>query len=228
MRGPAVERSRHAGFPRGRLVPLAERARAVAVEPQHLRQRRDAVRIASRVAGKCGRGLHDGAGVHRMVISPGLERVARRRAQRGRMEVVEPQAALRQQIHRRRPDGSAERAGSAETDVVDQHDDDVGRLGGRLHFKARRRLRISRVELGVPLGRRFCDRQNRAVRLRRGRRRPGCLLRRRWAAARKDEPGEGGGNTTKYSSSHVSHSQGRQGKHLLKSYARNGECRRDH
>ena len=52
VRRPAIERSRHAGLPRGRLVPLAEGAGAVAVEPQHLGQRRDAVRVPSGVAGE--------------------------------------------------------------------------------------------------------------------------------------------------------------------------------
>ena len=127
VRGPAIERARHAGLPRGGLVPLAEGAGAVAVEPQHLRQRRHAVRILPGVAREGRRGLHDRAGVDGVVVPAGLERVARRRAQRRRVEVVEAQAALRQPVHRRRADRTAERARPAEADVVDQHDHDVGR-----------------------------------------------------------------------------------------------------
>ncbi len=50
--GPAVERARHAGLPGGGFVPLAEGAGAVAVEPQHFRQGRDAVRNLPGVAGE--------------------------------------------------------------------------------------------------------------------------------------------------------------------------------
>ena len=96
VRGPAVERARDAGFPGGGLVPLAERAGTVAIEPQHLRQRRHAVRILPGVAGEGGRALHDRAGIHGVVVPSGLERVARRRAQRRRVEVVEAHAALRE------------------------------------------------------------------------------------------------------------------------------------
>ena len=72
--GPAVERARHAGLPRGGFVPLAEGAGAVAVEPQHFRQRRDAVRDLPGVAGEGRRGLHDRAGVGGVVVAAGLER----------------------------------------------------------------------------------------------------------------------------------------------------------
>ena len=92
MRGPAIERAGHARLPRGGFVPLAERAGAVAVEAQHLRQRRDAVRILPRVAGEGRRALHDRARIHGVVVPSGLQRVARRRAERRRVEVVEAQA----------------------------------------------------------------------------------------------------------------------------------------
>ena len=128
MRGPAIERSRHTRLPRGRLVPLAERAGAVSVEPQHLGEWRNAVRVLPGVAGKRRRRLHDRAGVDGVMIASGLERVARRRAQRRRVEVVEAQASRGDLIHRRRADGTAEGARPAEADVVDQHDHDVGRV----------------------------------------------------------------------------------------------------
>ena len=125
--GPAVERARHAGLPGGGFVPLAEGAGAVAVEPQHFRQGRHAVRDLPGVAGEGRRALHDRAGVGGVVVPAGLERVARRRAQRRGVEVVEAQARLGQLVHRWRADGTAERAGPAEADVVDQHDHDIGR-----------------------------------------------------------------------------------------------------
>ena len=146
-------------------MPLAEGARAVAVEPQHLRQGRHAVRILPGVAGEGRRALHDRAGIDGVMVPSGLERVAGRRAQRRGVEVVEAQAGLGQLVHRGRADGPAERAGPAEADVVDQHDDDVGRALGRLDLEPRRRLGLARVELGV--GRRLGlrDRQDRAIEL---------------------------------------------------------------
>ena len=176
VRGPAVERTRHAGLPGGGFVPLAEGAGAVAVEPQHFRQRRDAVRILPGVAGEGRRGLHDRAGVDGVVVPAGLERVARRRAQRRGVEVVEAQAALRELVHRRRADGTAERARPAEADVVDQHDHDIGRALGRLDLEPRRRLGVARVELAVGRRLRLRDRQHRAIGFTRGRgRRAGWL-----------------------------------------------------
>ena len=190
LQRPAVERTRHAGLPGGGLVPLAEGARAVAIEPQHFGQRRNAVRVLPGVARKSRRGLHDGAGVDGVVVSSGLERVAGRRAQRRGVEVVEPHTALRQLIHRRRPDGTAEGARPAEADVVDQHDHDVRSAGGRLDLETRRRLGVPCVELGVTLARRFGERQHRTVDTARGGGGCGGLLRRR-AAADPDRSGQG-------------------------------------
>ena len=200
MGGPAIERSRYARFPRGGLVPLTEGAGAVAVESQHLRQRRDAVRILPGVAGEGGRGLHDRAGVHGVVVPSGLERVARRRAQRRRVEVVEAQAALREPVHRRRVDRPAERARPAEAHVVDQHDHDIGRAGWCLDLEPRRRLGVPRVELLVGRRFRFGERQHRAIGFtsrcgRRGGLRGGLRRRRRAAAAQRQRDADGAENT---------------------------------
>ena len=143
---PAVKRTRHAGLPGGGFVPLAEGAGAVAVEPQHFRKGRHAVRNLARVAGEGRRRLHDRAGIDGVMVPARLERVACRRAQRGRMEVVEAQAGLSQLVHGRRLDGTAEGAGSAEADVIDQHDHDIGSAFGRLDLEPRRWLGVSRVE----------------------------------------------------------------------------------
>ena len=48
---------------------LAERGRAVAVEPQHLGQRRDVVRTLPGLAGKSGGGLGDRAHVVHVVVA---------------------------------------------------------------------------------------------------------------------------------------------------------------
>ena len=166
MGRPAVERARYAGLPGGGLVPLAEGAGAVAIEPQHLRQRRHAVRISPRVAGEGRRGLHDRARVHGVVVPPGLERIARRRAERRRVEVVESHAALRKLVHRWRANRTAKRARPAEADVVDQHDHDIGRAGWCLDLEPRRRFRVPRIELLVSRRVRFRDGQDRSIELR--------------------------------------------------------------
>ncbi len=163
MRGPAIERTRHAGFPGGGFVPLAEGASAVAVEPQHLRERRHAVRVLSGVAGERRRGFHDRARVHGVMVAPGLERIARRRAERRGVEVVEAQAALRELVHGRRANRAAEGARPTEADVVDQHDHDVGGLGRRLDLEPSGRFRIPRIEFLVSRTGRFRDREDRAV-----------------------------------------------------------------
>ena len=162
-RRPTVERTRDAGFPGSGFVPLAERAGAVAVESQHLGQRRDAVRKLPRVAGEPGRGFHDRAGVCGVVVPTGLERHSRRRAERRRMEVVVPQAGRREPVEGRCPDRAPEGAGSAEADVVDQHDHDVRGILGRRHLEQRRCCHVAHVQLAI--GRRFgrLNRQHRSI-----------------------------------------------------------------
>ena len=92
VRRPAVERTGHAGFPGGGLVPLAEGTGAVAVEAEHLRQRCDAVRDGAGVARIGGGRFHDRTGIGGVMIPPALQRDARRRAKRRRVEVVVAQA----------------------------------------------------------------------------------------------------------------------------------------
>ena len=119
--------------------------------------------------GKAGRHLGDEAHVHGVMVAAGLQRRARRRAQRRGVEIVVAQSVLRQAIERRRGDRAAEGIRRAEAEVVDQHDHDIGRALGRLHLEARRRRRLACVELGVewPLG--LLDRQDGTVRSRRHR-----------------------------------------------------------
>ena len=75
VRRPAVEGAGDARFPRRGLVPLAEGAGAVAVQPKHLGQGRDAIRNGARVAGKRRRGLHDGTGVGLVMVAASRSRV---------------------------------------------------------------------------------------------------------------------------------------------------------
>ena len=120
---PAIGRPGGADLPRRRLVVLPEEARAVAVQPQHLRERRDLGRSRAGVAGK-GRGdLGDAAHVVHVVVAAGEEGRPRGRAERRGVELVVAQAPARQLVRRRHAHGSAEGARHPEAHVVHQHDD---------------------------------------------------------------------------------------------------------
>jgi hypothetical protein len=148
VRGPAVERARHRRLPRGRLVRLAERSGAVAVEAQDLRKRSHALRAHACVAGERGRELGDRAHVVHMVVAAREQRGARGRAERRRVKAVETLAVLREPLEGRHLARTAERARVAEAHVVDEHDHDVRRARGRTHLEALRRHDLARVDLG--------------------------------------------------------------------------------
>ena len=92
---PAVQRPGRALLPVGRQVPLAERRGAVPVVPQDARQRRAVARKGRRVPGEPARELTDRAEADRVAVPPGQQRRPRRRAQRGDVEPVVPQARPR-------------------------------------------------------------------------------------------------------------------------------------
>ena len=163
VRRPAVERARDPRLPGGRLVPLAEGRRAVAVEAQHLGDRGGRVRDLAGRARQGRRHLRDEAHVHGVVVAAGLEGGPRRRAERGRVEVVVAQAGLGEPVERGRRDRAAERARRPEAEVVDQHDDHVRRPGGGLDVERGRRLDVAGVELRVDGPLRLWDRQDRPV-----------------------------------------------------------------
>ena len=169
MGRPAIVGARDRDFPGWRLVVLAEGSRAVPVESQHLRERRDALRPDAGIAGERGGQLHDGARVVDVGIAAGQERRARRGAKRRRVEIVETQAAGRQLVQSRHLDRAAEGARLAEADVVQQDYDDVRRALGRLHVETRGRTHIARAQLRDDRGLRLGDRQDRPVDLLRDR-----------------------------------------------------------
>ena len=98
-----------------------------------------------------------------MVIVARQQRGAGRTAQRRRVEAVVTQTAGSQLLQRRHLNGPAKGAAVAEADVVDQHDHDVGNALRRLHFEARRRLGVARVEQRDRLELRLRDRQHTAI-----------------------------------------------------------------
>jgi hypothetical protein len=139
---PGVEGSDRAGLPDRHLVALAELRRRVAVQPQRLRERRACVRSDRVVARRRGGQLGDHAHPHRVVVTAGEQRRARRRAQRRGVEAVVLQAARGQPLRGRRLTRPAERARGAETDIIKQDHEHIGCPG-------RWSQRLDRRELGT-------------------------------------------------------------------------------
>ena len=145
---------------------LAEGGRAVAVEPQHLGQRGDAVRPLPGLAGEGGRGLGDRAHVADVVVAAGQQGRAGRRAERRGVELVVPQPVLRQLL-------AASACGSARRRRSDWPKPmssirtirTFGALAGALTWNrgGALALRASSVVIGGEL--RLRDRQDRAVEL---------------------------------------------------------------
>ena len=131
-RRPTIERPHRGRFGRRRVVPFAERRGLVAVVAQHLRDRRRALRDDAGVAVEIERALRDRARADMLMIAPGQQRRAGWRADRGRVESVEGDALIGEARQRRRVHLAAERVGEAEADVVEQHDQDVRRVGGKV------------------------------------------------------------------------------------------------
>ena len=86
--------------------------------------------------------LGDAAHPDRVVVAPGQQRLPRRRTQRRRVEAVEPQSSSGQPIGSGRPTRAAERARRTESDIVEQHDQDV-------RSARRRQQRLDRRKRGV-------------------------------------------------------------------------------
>ena len=159
---PRAERAHRARLPDRHLVAFPELRRRVAVQLQCLGERRARVR-ADRVVARCRRGdLGDAAHADRVVVPPGQQRLARRRAQRGRVEAVVLEAVRGEPLRDRRVDGASEGARRGEADVVEQHDEDVRRTLGRAQRLDRRERgrRVLRVVRGQPDRRPVGNRQD--------------------------------------------------------------------
>ena len=164
-RRPVVEGAHRARLPHRDLVALAELRGRVPVQLQDLGERRLVEGAHAVVAGRGGRHLGDGAHSDGVVVAAGQQRGARRRAERGGVKAGVLEAGPRESFRVRREARSAERAGGAEPDVVEQDDEDVGRAGGRAQpadgrVVGRRILGVEGGEADVlPIG----DRESRAL-----------------------------------------------------------------
>ena len=164
LRRPRVERPHRRGLPHGHLVALAELRRRVAVQRQRQGKWRHRVRphrtLPRRRRGRLGDAPHAGG----VVVPAGQQRLPRRRAQRGRVEAVVPQAPRGEPLGRRRVARPAERASRTETDVVKEDHYDVGRALRRPKRLDRREggLGVLGVVRGQPWWTDIRDRQDRA------------------------------------------------------------------
>ena len=127
-----------------RQVPLADAQRGVALRAQHLGQEPVLARHHAVVAGKARGHLLDDADTVGVMVAPGEQARARRRADRRRVEVAVAQAARRQPVERRRADVGAVAAQLREADVVQQEHEHVGRARLRARGLRPRRLRFAR------------------------------------------------------------------------------------
>ena len=163
--GPGVERPQRARLPDRYLVALAELRGRVAVELERLGERCRGVRADRVVAGR-GRGdLGDPAHPDGVVVATGQQRLARRRAERRRVEAVVLQAVRGESLGGRRRARSAEGARGAEAGVVEQDDQHVRRTRRRPQRLDRRegRVGILRVVGDQALVRTVRDRQDIAL-----------------------------------------------------------------
>ncbi len=131
---PQVVRTGLTAVPIGNVVILAVPRGVPAVLLEHLGKRAGAFRHERVVAREAAAELHDDAGSCRMVIAPGEQRRPCGRAERRGVELRVAQPRLRQPVHGRRRDRSAERAGCAKAHVVSEDEQDVRRAfrGGHL------------------------------------------------------------------------------------------------
>ena len=148
---PLVERPGLARLVGRRVVVLAEPGRAVAVLQQDAADGCAVLADDAVVAGEAGRCLRDHAEADRVVVAPGDQRRACRRAQRGRMEIGVAQPVRGDAVQRRRRNDAAEGGRRGEADVVGHDEQDVGRALGRHDPRRPGWLRLGGVEVDLAL-----------------------------------------------------------------------------
>ncbi len=124
---PPVVRASRGNLVRRRQVPLAERVRVVSVLQQDLGQHPVLERDVAVPAGIAGGPFRDARHRVRMVIAAGQDARARRRAERGRVHVVEEESVLRERVDVRRLDRAAVAPHLPEPGIVLDDEDHVGR-----------------------------------------------------------------------------------------------------
>ncbi|MCY1364434.1 hypothetical protein D9M69_512350 [compost metagenome] len=129
---PGIERPRGSGVPCRRVVPFAEGRSAVAVLLEHFRHGRRALGNLPGVAVPVGGQLGDDAVAYTVMVAPGEQRGARRRADGGGVEGVVSDATVGDAAEGRRVDATANGVGLGEASVVEHDHQDVGRILGEM------------------------------------------------------------------------------------------------
>lgn len=155
-RGPVIEWPHRTRFPDRHFVALAELRCGVAVQPENLGDSRRRIRPARRVCGRCD--LSDAAHADDVMVATAEKRSAGWRAQRSRMKTRVAQSICRKPVGSRCLTRSTERDGRAEPNIIQQHDQHVGRpfRWPQLFDRRKLRIRVLRVvrdKAGIRLGR---------------------------------------------------------------------------
>ena len=144
---PLVERPDRAGLEGRRVVVLAEPGGGEAIVQQDAADGRLVLGDDAVVAREAGGLLGDHAEASRVMIAAGDQRSARRRTERGGIDLGVAQPVLRDAIHGRRRDDTAVGAGHGEAGVVGHDEQDVGRALGRHDARRPPRFRLEGVVL---------------------------------------------------------------------------------
>ena len=125
---------------------LAERRRSVPVETKRFSQGCDGVWSDACVARKRCRDLGDTAHIVHMVVAARQQRSARGRTKGRSVKLIVAKPFVGQPLQGRHVDWAAERARLAESHVVEQHDQHVGRVGWSFDLEASRRNDVARIQ----------------------------------------------------------------------------------
>ena len=104
---PSVERPGRAAFGQRRDMPFADHVVAIAVRPQHFRQRPCLARNLAAISGIAAIEIGETADADRMMVAPGEQRRARGRAHRGGMKAGIAKTFGGELVDGRRFDGRA-------------------------------------------------------------------------------------------------------------------------
>lgn len=143
--GPVIERPSLARLIGRRVVILTEPRCGITVVLEYAPDSGLVLWDDAVITGETGGLLGDHAEAHRVMVSPGDERGPRRRAKRGGVDVVIAQTALREAIHRRRRDDTAEGARHAKPGVIRDDEQDIGRTLRRHDARCPPRLGLQSV-----------------------------------------------------------------------------------
>ena len=139
-------------FPDGHFVTFAELRRRVAVQLQDFSEGCAGIRSQRILTRRGRRDFGDRAHSNRVVIPSREQRRARGRAERSRVKAQVLETVVGEPLQVGRRDRSAKRTGRTEADIIDQHDEHVGRALRWTHLRNGWIVRV-RV-LGVVRGQR--------------------------------------------------------------------------